>query len=177
MARIAAQIDLALSPELCQQAVQAALTDERLHVANRMLRPGKEYSGWVTHLVPGRRVDLVYAAYDPSSGGRSHRLGWRVSYEFLPLEGGRTRAEVAIEYGWLAGVAAGGTLRAQAVNDISHRLAALHALELGLLAGRAAAGSGDAAGPTRDALPGATPGAGAAGVHSPTPEGALPWRP
>jgi hypothetical protein len=40
---------------------------------------------------------------------------------------------VGVEYGVLAALGAGGTLRAQAENEVAHRIAALHALEFGRL--------------------------------------------
>jgi hypothetical protein len=86
----------------------------------------------VTASVPGRRLEIAFAALEPTSGTRTHALGWRVTYDFTPLDDGRTRVEVGVEYGALAAIGAMGTLRAQAENDIAHRLAALHALELGL---------------------------------------------
>lgn len=136
MARVAAHVDLAVPADLIQQAVQGSLGDERLGAAYRMLRPGKEYSGWVTSVVPGRRLEIAFAALEPGSGKRKHRMGWRVIYEFTSLSDGRTRAETSIEYGAIAALGAAGTLRAQAENDIAQRLAALYALETGFLAGR-----------------------------------------
>ena len=133
--RVAAHIDVAISAELCIRAIQAALGDARLREAYRALRPGKEYTGWVTALVPGRHVELTFAALEPSTRRRTHALGWRVTYDFAPTDGGRTRVEVGIEYGLLASLAAAGTLRAQAENDIAHRLAGLHALEVGVYGG------------------------------------------
>jgi hypothetical protein len=133
--RIAARIDLSVPAELCQQALQAALLDERLRDAYRGLRSGKEYSGWVTAITPGRTLEISFAALEPASGRRTYRLGWRVTYDFLLLEDGRTRVEVAVNYGLLAALGAGGTLRSQAENDVAHRLAALHALEVGLRRG------------------------------------------
>jgi hypothetical protein len=132
MKRVAAHIVVAVPAELCVRAVQASIDDPRLLDAYGRLRSGKEYSGWVTVLEPGRRLEITFAALDPATGRRAHALGWRVTYYFTPVEDGRTRVEVGIEYSTLAAVAAGGTLRAQAENHIQHRLAALHALEFGL---------------------------------------------
>jgi hypothetical protein len=132
MKRIAAELTVAVPAELCSHSVQAALGDARLLDAIRALRDGKEYAGWVTSAEPGRRVEIAFAALDPGSGRRTHALGWRVVYDLAPADGGRTRVRVTVQYGRLAAVAAGGTLRAQAENDIAHRLFALHALELGL---------------------------------------------
>ena len=132
MTRIAAQLVVAAPADLCQRSVQDALADERLRDANRALRSGREYSGWVTAVTPGRWLEIAFAALEPSSGRRTHRLGWRVTYEFASLDDGTTRVEVGVEYGVLAALGAAGTMRAQAENEISHRLAALHALEVGL---------------------------------------------
>ena len=132
MRRIAAHVVVAVPAELCAHAVHASLGDERLREAYRALRPGKEYSGWVTGGTPGRRVEIAFAALDPRTGGRAHRLGWRVTYDFAPTADGRTRVEVGVEYSLLAALGAAGTLRAQAEGDVAHRLAAMHALELGL---------------------------------------------
>ena len=134
MTRIASHIDIAVSPALCIRAIQGTLGEARLLDAARALRPGKEYSGWVTTLVPDRRVEISFAGLDPSSGKRSHTLGWRVTYDFMPVDDGRTRVEVGVEYELLAAIGAGGTMRAQAENDIAHRLAAMYVLEVGLSA-------------------------------------------
>ena len=134
MTRVAARIDIAVPPALCIRAIQGTVGDARLLDAARALRPGKEYSGWVTVLVPDRRVEISFAALEPGSGRRSHALGWRVTYDFLPIDDGRTRVEVGIEYQLLAAIGAAGTLRAQAENDVVHRLAAMYALEVGLAA-------------------------------------------
>ena len=88
----------------------------------------------MTVLVPDRRVEISFAALEPGSGRRSHTLGWRVTYDFLPLDDGRTRVEVGVEYELLAAIGAAGTMRAQAENDVAHRLAAMYALEVGLAA-------------------------------------------
>lgn len=135
MTRVAARIAVAVPAELCQQAVQDALSDARLRDAYRELRDGKEYNGWVTAVKPGSWLEITVAALDPSTGRRTHALGWRVTYDFAPLDDGRTRVEVAIEYGRVAALAGAGLLRTQAENEIAHRLAALHALELGLRRG------------------------------------------
>jgi hypothetical protein len=132
MPRIAAHVAVAVPAELCQQAVQDALADARLRDAYRQLRSGKEYSGWVTAVKPGRWLEITVAALEPASGRRTHALGWRVTYDFAPLDDGRTRVEVAVEYGRVAAIAGAGLLRTQAETEIAHRLAALHALETGL---------------------------------------------
>jgi hypothetical protein len=137
MARVASHVVIAVPAELCQEVVQAALGNGQLHDAARRLRPGKEYSGRVTAVKTGRWLEIAFAALDPVSGRRFHALGWRVTYDLLPLDDGRTRVEVAIEYGLLAALGAMGSLRAQAENDIMHRLTAMHALEFGLHRGRA----------------------------------------
>ena len=134
MTRVAAHIEVAVPPALCIHAIQGTLGEARLLDAARALRPGKEYSGWVTVLVPDRRVEISFAALEPGSGKRSHTLGWRVTYDLLPLDDGRTRVEIGVEYQLLAAIGAGGTLRAQAENDVTHRLAAMYALEIGLAA-------------------------------------------
>ena len=143
MTRVAAQIVVAVPADLCLHAVQAAMEDPRLRDAYRRLRPGKEYAGWVTRVEPGRRLEVAYAALDPLTDRRSHALGWRVLYEAMPEADGRTRVEVAIEYGWLTALGGMGLIRAQAENEIAQRLAFLHALELGLR--HAAAAASDAA--------------------------------
>ena len=131
MHRVSDHIVVAVPAEACQRAVQEAFADERLRAANQRLRGGRAYSGWVTEVKPGRSLRIVYAAYDPLIRERIHALGWQVTYDFLSLADGTTRVEVGIEYGWLAAAAALGLLRAQAVNDISHRLSAMYALEVG----------------------------------------------
>lgn len=131
MTRVAAQIVVAVPAELCLHAVQAAMEDPRLKDAYRRLRPGKEYAGWVTRVEPGRRLEIVYAALDPLTDRRSHALGWRVLYDVAPEPDGRTRVEVAIEYGWLTALGGMGLVKAQAQNEVAQRLAFLHALELG----------------------------------------------
>lgn len=145
MTRITARIDLAVPADLCAQSVQTSMSDPRLLDAYRALRAGREYSGWVTVAVPGRRLEIAFAALDPSTNRRMHRFGWRVTYDFLPLDDGRTRVEVGIEYSRLAAIAAAGTLRVQAENDLTHRLIALHALELGLRHAAAPLAAGAAA--------------------------------
>ena len=132
MARIAAHVVLAAPPELCFAAVQGTLADARLAEAYRRLRSGKEYGGWVTASTPGRRLEIAFAALEPGSGRRTHRLGWRVTYDFVPLPEGGTRAEVGVEYGLLAAIGGAGLLRAQAENDVAHRLMAMLTLELGV---------------------------------------------
>ncbi len=131
MTRVAAQIVVAVPAELCLHAVQAAMEDPRLKDAYRRLRPGKEYAGWVTRVEPGRRLEIAYAALDPLTDRRSHALGWRVLYDVAPEPDGRTRVEVAIEYGWLTALGGMGLVKAQAENEVAQRLAFLHALELG----------------------------------------------
>jgi hypothetical protein len=139
MPRVAASVVIDVPPALCVQSVQDALADERLAAAYRALRPGRgEYSGWVTSLVPERRVEIAFAALDPATKRRSERSGWRVIYEFLPTDDGRTLAEVSIEYGVLAALGGAGTMRAQAEGHILLRLSALVTLELGARAGAGA---------------------------------------
>ncbi|MDF1504675.1 hypothetical protein [Roseisolibacter sp. H3M3-2] len=140
MTRVAARLELALTAEQCVHAVQASMDDPRVREAFRALRPGKEYAGWVTHVEPGRRLEIAYAALDPMTNKRIHRLGWRVTYDFAPAGAGRTRVEVGVEYGRLAALGGMGLMRAQAENEVARRLSALHMLELGA---RLAAG-GDA---------------------------------
>lgn len=152
MTRVAAQIVVAVPAELCLQAVQASMEDPRLKDAYRRLRPGKEYAGWVTRVEPGRRLEVAYAALDPLTDRRSHALGWRVLYEAVPESDGRTRVEVAIEYGWLTALGGMGLIKAQAENEVAQRLAFLHALESGLRQGAPdAAAAADAV--TAPALP------------------------
>lgn len=146
MTRIAAQIVVAVPADLCLRAVQASLDDPRLRDAYRQLRPGKEYAGWVTRVEPGVRMEIAVAALDPLTNTRAHPLGWRVRYELAPEPDGRTRVEVAVEYGWLAALGGMGMLRAQAENEVARRLALLHALELGLQH-RDAHGAADASAP------------------------------
>jgi len=135
MRRIAASIEIDVPPALCVQSVQQSLADDRLAEAYRVLRPGRgEYSGWVTSLVPERRVEIAYAALDPATRKRYDRAGWRVIYEFAPTAEGRTLAEVSIEYGMLAAFAGAGTVRAQAEGQIMLRLQALLSLETGVRA-------------------------------------------
>lgn len=156
MARIAARLDLALTADQCIAAVQRSMEDPRVRDAFRSLRPGKEYAGWVTRVEPGRRMEIAFAALDPLTGRRIHRLGWRVHYEFAPAGDGHTRVEVAVEYGWLAALGGAGLMRAQAENEVARRLSALHMLELGTqLAADGAAAPRDAvgAGPMRVEVP------------------------
>jgi hypothetical protein len=147
MPRVAAQIVVAVSAETCIAVVQQGMAEPRLEAAFRALRPGKEYAGWVTRVEPGRRLEIAYGALDPLTNRRMHRLGWRVLYDFAPAPDGRTRVEVAVEYGWLAALGGAGTMRAQAENEVARRLGALHALELGVRvgAGEVAALGGGAA--------------------------------
>jgi hypothetical protein len=132
MTRVAAQIVVAVPADLCLRAVQAALDDPRIRDAYRQLRPGKEYSGWVTRIEPGVRMEIAVAALDPLTNKRMHTLGWRVHYELAPEPDGRTRVEVAVEYGLLAALGGMGLMRAQAENEVARRLALVHALEVGL---------------------------------------------
>lgn len=134
MKRIAAHIDIAVSPQLVVRAIQATLTSDRLLDAYRGLRKGKEHSGFVTELVPSRRVVIAFAGLDPATNTRSHRFGWEVIYELDAAPDGRTRVTVAIEYSTLTAIAAAGLAKAQAENDIAHRLAALAMLEMGTAA-------------------------------------------
>lgn len=64
MTRVAAHIDIAVPPALCIHAIQGTLGEARLLDAARALRPGKEYSGWVTVLVPDRRPAVVEGPRD-----------------------------------------------------------------------------------------------------------------
>ncbi|MGZ8378652.1 MAG: hypothetical protein ACXW0Z_15600, partial [Gemmatirosa sp.] len=130
--RVAAQIVVAVPADLCLNAVQASLDDPRLRDAYRQLRPGKEYAGWVTRIEPGVRMEIAVAALDPLTNKRAHALGWRVRYELTPEPDGRTRVEVAVEYGPLAALGGMGLMRAQAENEVARRLALVHALEIGL---------------------------------------------
>jgi hypothetical protein len=157
MTRVAAQMELAVTAEQCLAAIQYAMEEPRLKAAYRGLRPGKEYAGWVTHVEPGRRLEIVYGGLDPLTNKRNHRFGWRVRYEFAAAGPGRTRVEVAVEYGWLTAIGGAGTTRAQAENDVARRLAELHMLELGM---RVAAGDDPTA--TQEAI-----GAGPAHVGAP----------
>jgi hypothetical protein len=161
MPRVAAHITVAVPAALCQEAVQAALSDPRVGHAMRQLRPGKEYSGFVTAVTPGRRLEIAFASLDAVTGRRAYATGWRVTYEFLPLEDGHTRVEVAVTYGLLAALAGAGLLRPQAENEVAHRVMALYALELGLRRGDAPAPTADVAGAAAMPLPG-----GGAGGHA-----------
>lgn len=132
MTRLSATIDITVPPAICIAAVQETMTDQRLLDAYRVLRAGKQYAGFVTMLVPGRRMVIEYAALEPTTNRRSHATGWKVTYEFPPTsEGALTRVEVAVEYGLLTAIAGAGMIRAQAENEIQHRLAALRMLEFG----------------------------------------------
>jgi hypothetical protein len=153
MTRIAAHVDVAVPAELCLAAVQQSLVDDRWRAAYRALRPGREYSGWVKVLVPGRRLELTVAALDPVSGKRSHALGYRVTYDFTPTAEGRTRVEVGVEYGFLAALGGLGLLKPQAQNELLFRLMAMLALETGLRASDAAGATDAASGPAAAALP------------------------
>jgi hypothetical protein len=180
MTRVAAQIVVAVPAELCLSAVQASLDDPRLRDAYRQLRPGKEYSGWVTRMEPGVRMEIAVAALDPLTNKRMHALGWRVRYELAPEPDGRTRVEVAVEYGWLAAFGGMGLMRAQAENEVARRLALVHALEIGLHHDRTPAAAADpsrattapalAAGGAREVPP--SPRANAAAFTTARPEGA-----
>ena len=139
MFRIAAHVHVAVPPDRCIRFVQESLVDARWQEAYRTLRPGRAYSGWVTAVEPGRRIALTVAALEPVTGKRLHALGYRVVHTFTPEPDGRTRAEVAIEYSFVAAVAGMGMLGPQAENEVLHRLSALLALEAG-----AAAASADA---------------------------------
>ena len=169
MTRVAAHLVVAVPAAVCQQAVQAALSDPRLRDAARQLRPGKEYSGYVTAVTPGRWLEIAFAALDLATGRRTHALGWRVTYDFMPLDDGRTRVEVGVVYELLAAIGAGGTLRAQAENDIAHRLAAMYALEVGL---RHGAGDDPAAELPASVSAAGIPGGDGRGTR--TPAGAAP---
>ena len=129
MKRISATIDLELPAEVCIEAVQATMTDTRLTEALRGIRAGKEYSGYVKMVIPGRRLAIDFPGLEPLSNKRYHSLGWRVTYDFTPAQDGRTRAEVSVEYGRLAAIMGGGLVHAQAQNEIAHRLLALRMLE------------------------------------------------
>ena len=103
-----------------------------LAAANRSLRQGKEYSGFVTMLVPDRRMVIEFASLEPVTNRRRHSTGWKVIYDFTPGADGRTRVEIAIEYGRLTAIATGGLAGPQAENDIVHRLSAMRMLEAGV---------------------------------------------
>jgi hypothetical protein len=137
MPRVAAQIVVSVPADLCLQAVQASLDDPRLRDAYHQLRPGKEYTGWVTRIEPGVRMEIAVAALDLLTNKRMHALGWRVRYELAPEPDGRTRVEIAVEYGTFAALGGMGLMRAQAENEVARRLALVHALEIGLHHGAA----------------------------------------
>ena len=132
MTRIAASIEVAVPAALCIHAIQESMTDDRLLAAYRSLRKGKEYSGFVTMLVPDRRMVIEFASLEPMTNRRRHSTGWKVIYDFTPGSDGRTRVEIAIEYGRLTALATGGLAGPQAENDIVHRLSAMRMLEAGV---------------------------------------------
>ena len=151
MFRVAAHVHLAVPPDVCIRFVQESLVDARWQEAYRSLRPGRAYSGWVTAVEPGRRIALTVAALDPITGKRLHALGYRIVYTLTAESDGRTRAEVAIEYSFVAAVAGMGMLGPQAENEVLHRLSALLALEAGAAASTDAVPE-TAAGDARPAL-------------------------
>ena len=133
MPRISASIEVAVPAATCIHAVQQTMSDDRLLTAYRELRPGKEYAGFVTALVPDRRMVIAFAGLEPASNRRSHATGWTVTYDFAPSATGiGTRVEISVEYGTLTALAGAGLVRPQAENEIVHRLAALRMLEVGV---------------------------------------------
>ena len=133
MTRLSATIDLDVPASLCIEAVQATMTDDRLAEALRGIRPGKEYSGYVKMVIPGRRLTIDFPGLEPLRNKRYHSLGWRVTYDFSPAQNGRTRVEISVEYGKLAAIMGGGLVNAQAQNELAHRLFALRMLEFASL--------------------------------------------
>lgn len=131
MPRISASIEVAVPAATCIHAVQQTMSDDRLLAAYRALRPGKEYAGFVTALIPDRRMVIQFAGLEPASNKRSHAVGWTVIYDFTPGREG-TRVEISVEYGVMTAVMGAGLVRPQAENEIVHRLAALRMLEVGV---------------------------------------------
>ena len=129
MKRISASIDIDVPAALCIESIQATMTDQRLAEALRGVRAGKEYAGYVKMVIPGRRLTIDFPGLEPFRNKRYHALGWRVTYDFTPAQNGRTRAEVAVEYGRLAAIAGAGLVNSQAENEVAHRLIALRMLE------------------------------------------------
>ena len=151
MKRIAVHTTIAVPIEVCYQAVQASIVDPRWRAAYTSLRPGREYSGWVTDARPPEHLAIGIAAFEPVTGKRLHSLGYRTTYDFAPTADGGTWVEIGVEYELLAAVGGMGMLKPQAENEALHRLSGMLALELGW---RQARGEG-----ARDAAP-----AGAAGA-------------
>ncbi|HEY0778919.1 MAG TPA: hypothetical protein VGD56_13195 [Gemmatirosa sp.] len=139
MKHLAAAVTIAAPADLCHRAAEASYADPRWHAAYAALRPGRTYSAHVTASEPARRLEITVAAVDALTGVTMPALGYRVVYGFAPAADGRTRAEVAIEYGTAAAVGGMGLLQPQAENEILHRLAGLLALEAGVRAGPVAA--------------------------------------
>ena len=131
MKRIAVHATIAVPVEVCYQAVQEAIVDPRWRDAYVSLRPGREYSGWVTEARPPEHLTIGIAAIDPVTGKRLHSLGYRTTYDFAPAADGGTRVEIGVEYELLAAVGGMGMLQPQAENEVLHRLSAMLALELG----------------------------------------------
>ena len=138
MRRIATAVTLSVPADVCCRAVLALFEDERWHQAYTALRPGRRYSGRTTVMDPGRRLEVSLAAIEPLTGVRLRTLGYRVTYTFTAVDPGHTTVEVGVEYTLLAAVGGMGMLKPQAEHEVLHRLAAILALESGMLAGTAA---------------------------------------
>ena len=143
--RISASIEVSISAQLCIESIQATMTDQRLAESFRAIRKGKEYSGFVRMVVPGRRLIIDYPGLEPLMNKRYHSLGWRITYDFTPAQGDRLLVEVSVEYGKLAAIAGAGLVKSQAHNELVHRLMALRMVEFGVEnAGRRVAEEGGA---------------------------------
>ena len=131
MKRLAVHATIAVPIDVCYRAVQESLVDPRWREAYAALRPGREYSGWVSDARPPEHLTIGIAALDPVTGKRMHAMGYRTTYDFATTADGRTRVEIGVEYELLAAVGGMGMLQPQAENEVLHRLSTMLALVLG----------------------------------------------
>ena len=131
MKRLSAHAHVAVPAELCFRAVQESVIDARWREAYHHLRPGREYSGWVTVADAPRRLEIAVAAIEPTTGKRMHSLGYTVTYDFTTDGPDRTHVEIGVEYTLVAALGAMGMFETQAANEVLQRLWGVLLLEAG----------------------------------------------
>ena len=137
MRRVSASVVLDVPASLCFAACRSGIEDERWAAAYAQIRKGRKYSGRVAEEEPNRRLVIEEASIDPITKRRSHKSGWRVTFDFREEAGGATRAEVGVEYGGATALVTLGTARQQAEQEVLKRLALLIAVESGFKGARA----------------------------------------
>lgn len=138
MPALSVELPVRLPAAQCQAFVRAAEADPAVQQAYTKLRGGETSPSTIETDEPGR-LDLFEPIYDP--GTKTHgggRLGWTITYTFRDAEPGTSVVVIELAYNHRTALLGFGLMKAQAQNELMHRIRALIAYERGTADGRTA---------------------------------------